>query len=414
MAGKVFSGDKLLDRFNELLTTAHSVDIATAWATPGRHLQALRAAVKSRRVKVRAIVGISGNATHPDALWDLREIATDDLRIVPKGDRLFHPKLYLFKLRVGGIEEQRAWIGSANFTRAGFGGHSAANEEVVLELDPGERASALADWFQERWDRCPVAPLILEEIRRYQEDWNRNPPNRQVRRMTSGAVTHRRDLLDDAHRPLTLEGYHRALKECEEKLRDEGWGWGVLDPQGQSYMRVIDARRKLLLGATSWSKLDADRKLKLMGSRRKGIEWWGLMGRVRSSHIGAVLGHQEQILATLEWVEKARDHEFPDIAVDAMGELMDIDYVGPGTATLMLALARPDRLLSLNGASEKGLGALASMKYSTLRKPEKYGNLLRWLYRQPWYADGPPPNGNLEQIWRFRAALVDSFVYERT
>ena len=65
MTGNVLSGDNLLYRFKELLETSRSVDIATAWATPGRHLQALRDAVERGDVKVRAIVGISGNATHP-------------------------------------------------------------------------------------------------------------------------------------------------------------------------------------------------------------------------------------------------------------------------------------------------------------------------------------------------------------
>ena len=415
MAGKVFSGDKLLDRFNELLTTAHSVDIATAWATPGRHLQALRAAVKSRRVKVRAIVGISGNATHPDALKALSAITASDLRIVPKGDRLFHPKLYLFELRAGGMVEQRAWIGSANFTRAGFGGYSAANEEVVLEVGPGERADALTDWFRERWDRCPVAPSVLQEIRRYEEDWNRNPPNRQVRRMTSGAVTRRRDLLDDAHRPLTLEGFRRALKECEEKLRVEGWGWGVLDPQGRSYMRAIHERRKLLMGTTSWSQLDADSEKQLKGShRRKDLKWWGLMGHMGRGNWPAVCRNERRIRGILDAVRQAPGDEFPDIAVDAMRELKDIDNVGHGTATLVLALARPDRLLSLNRASQNGLGALASKSPSTLGNPENYRELLAWLYEQPWYVDGPPPDGDLGVVWRFRAALVDSFVCEPT
>lgn len=181
-----------------------------------------------------------------------------------------------------------------------------------------------------------------------------------------------------------------------------------------SSRRAIRERRKLLLDVARWSELDADRKHRLMGSRRKDLDWWGLMGRVRPSHIGAVLGHQEQIRATLERVEEARDHEFPDIGVDAMRELTDIDHVGHGTATLMLALARPDRLLSLNGASKDGLGALASKSPSTLGKPENYRDLLAWLYEQPWYVDGRPPGGDLARIWEFRAALVDPFVYEPT
>lgn len=170
MRGKVLCSDNLHARFTALLSKAYSVDIATAWATPGEHLRALDAAA-NRGVKIRAIVGISGNATHPDALKELSRITAGDLRIVPKGDRLFHPKLYLFERHGGGIVKRQAWIGSANFTRAGFGGHSNANEEIVLEVGPGERADTLADWFQERWDRCRMDSRVSEVIRRYTEDY---------------------------------------------------------------------------------------------------------------------------------------------------------------------------------------------------------------------------------------------------
>ena len=150
-----------------------------------------------------------------------------------------------------------------------------------------------------------------------------------------------------------------------------------------------------------------------MGLYRANLDWWGLMGRVRGSHVQVVLDHETKIRASLQTVVKAHNTEFPEIAVDAMRELTtEIKYVGHGTATLFLTLARPDRLLSLNGASEKGFGALLRKSPSTLRAPENYRELLRWLYEQPWYADGPPANEDLEPIWRVRAALVDAFVWE--
>ena len=138
------------------------------------------------------------------------------------------------------------------------------------------------------------------------------------------------------------------------------------------------------------------------------------MGRMGRKNWPAVLRNEPRVRDSLDAVRRAPDDAFPDIAVDAMRELTEIDDVGCGTATLLLALARPDRCLSLNGASEDGFGVLASMSPSTLGKPENYGKLLRWMYRQPWYVDGPPPGGDLARIWDFRAALVDSFVYVPT
>ncbi|MCY4399792.1 MAG: phospholipase D-like domain-containing protein [Gemmatimonadetes bacterium] len=219
-----------------------------------------------------------------------------DLRIVPKGNHLFHPKLYLFERPRNGIVVRQAWIGSANFTRAGFGGHSNANEEIVLEVGPGDRADALADWFQQRWDHCRVDSRVSEVIRRYTEDWKRSPPHRHMRQITSGSVSDPRDLLDDdAHRPLSLEGYRQALSECEEHLRGEGRGWTVVDPQGRSYMRVISDRRKLLLGKQRWSELDVDSQKQLKGSyRRKDLKWWGLTGNHGSQELAGSAPEREE------------------------------------------------------------------------------------------------------------------------
>lgn len=396
-------------RFKDLLKAYTRVDIATAWATRGEHLRMLAEAAKRERrpVEVRAIVGTAGNATRPEALKELYEITNGGLRIISGGGRLFHPKLYLFDRHTNGRVGSHAWVGSANFTDAGFGGHAKANEEMIVEIGPGKTTDALAGWFRDRWNRCPTDTPVLEMIRRYTEDWKQNPPSPDSRRLVSGAVSRRSDLLDDAHRPLNLKGYRQALKECEEMLEREGRNWKILNPQGESYMRVISERQQLLLGETSWSQLDS--KSQFRGDSGS----WGLLGRMLRANGKAVLDHEAMIQPILKSVERANDSEFPDIAVSAMRELMGIDYVGYGTATLLLTLARPDRLLSLNGASEKAYGNLSGLSPSTLREPQNYRKLLQWLYAQPWYADSPPTDGDLERIWRFRAALVDAFVYEQ-
>ena len=409
--------DEIQGRFKDLLKAHTRVDIATAWATCGEHLRMLAEATKQehRRVKVRAIVGTAGNATRPDALKELCGITNGDLRIIWGGGRLFHPKLYLFRRHTNGRVGSHAWVGSANFTNAGFGGHAEANEEIIVEIGPGETTDALAAWFRERWNRCPTNPPVMEMIRRYTEDWKRNPPDPDFRKFVSGAVSCRSDLLDDAHRPLTLKEYRQALKKCEEMLQDEEKEWEILNPLGRSYMRAISERHQLLLGETRWSQRDSTSQLQLKGGAPRGdSDWWGLLGRMGRSHGMAVWDHEAEIRRILNKVVSADDTEFPDVAVAAMQELTSIDKVAHGTATLLLTLARPDRLLSLNRASQKAYGKLSGMSPSTLGEPRNYRKLLQWLYAQPWYADSPAKDGALEKIWRFRAALVDAFVYERT
>ena len=173
----IIRDDEIQGRFKDLLKAYTRVDIATAWATRGEHLRMLADATKreQRPVEVRAIVGTAGNATRPDALEELYGITKGDLRIISGGIRLFHPKLYLFGRHTNGRVGSHAWVGSANFTNAGFGGHAEANEEMTVEIDPGKTTDALGAWFQERWNRCPTDPPVREMIRRYTEDWKQNP-----------------------------------------------------------------------------------------------------------------------------------------------------------------------------------------------------------------------------------------------
>ena len=411
----IIRDDEIQGRFKDLLKAHTWVDIATAWATCGEHLRMLAEATKQehRRVKVRAIVGIEGNATRPDALKALYGITNGDLRIISGGGRLFHPKLFLFRQHTNGRVGSHAWVGSANFTNAGFGGHAEANEEIIVEIGPGATTDALVAWFRERWNRCPTDPPVMDMIHRYTEAWK--PPEPDFLKLVSGAVSRRSDLLDNAHRPLTLEEYRQALKKCEEMLQDEEKEWEVLNPEVGSYMKAISERHQLLLGEARWSQLDSKSLSQLKGGAPRGDSaWWGLLGRMARAHGKVVSDHEDKIRRILKKVVSADDTEFPDVAVAAMQELTSIDKVAHGTATLLLTLARPDRLLSLNSASQKAYGKLSGMSPSTLGKPQNYRKLLQWLYAQPWYAHSPRTDGDLEKIWRFRAALVDAFVYEPT
>ena len=130
---------------------------------------------------------------------------------------------------------------------------------------------------------------------------------------------------------------------------------------------------------------------------------------------------REQIYRYVEQVRDAADNEIARVAHGAVQEIVSdkkgpLKGFGPGAATRLLALARPDFLVSVNGASAAGLGKLISGKP---RKPEwlakRYDKLLKWVYDQPWFkAKKPESCLELERkIWNSRAALLDAFVYER-
>lgn len=406
--------DELLARFGCLLKTCTHVDIATAWATLGEHARILADAKKEmgRGLRVRAIVGTSGNATHPDALKELYKITDGDLKIIAGSGHLFHPKLYLFQCQANGPSTSRAWVGSANFTNKGFGGQANANEEIIVETCQGDQTKELAEWFRKRWSPGPKDRPVEDMVREYEEDWKRNPPHQKVRQLVSGPASQRRELLGDLYRPLSFCSYLQALKECEEMLGDEEWR--IFGLQSRSYMNAISHRSKLLFGETEWKDLDPRSKRQLKGGEHNSdLNWWGLLGRIRGRTWPAMCDHENEIRCHLKRVAKANDKKFPEIAVMVMQDLIKIRYISIATATLLLTLARPDRLVSLNAGSENGLSALLGNSDSTLDGPEDYGKLLRWLYDEDWYKDSKPTNEDHLGIWQCRAALVDAFVYER-
>ena len=162
---------ELQGRFQKCLKFANKIDIATAWATPGRALDALEDARKKQKIQLRAIVGISGNATDPEALERLNEIG--QLRLVDNNGPLFHPKVCIF---LGPGKKAVAWIGSANFTRAGFEN----NEEAVFETGD---VGSIVDWFEKRWDQCEE--LKSTDIDNYRKRREENPPSKDMERVVN-------------------------------------------------------------------------------------------------------------------------------------------------------------------------------------------------------------------------------------
>ena len=83
--------ENIQKHFKKNLEWATEIDLATAWATIHDGLQALQNRTSS--LTVRAVVGLWGNSTDPDALRRLANIG--ELRLVNKNG--FHPKVYVFR-----------------------------------------------------------------------------------------------------------------------------------------------------------------------------------------------------------------------------------------------------------------------------------------------------------------------------
>ena len=247
-------------RFETNLAQSSRVEIATAWATEGSALDLLCKAADVRGVEVRAIVGTYGNATHPEALERLRKIGT--LRLAKDIGLMFHPKVYIFH----GSAESCAWIGSANFTGAGF----ARNEEVVHETDD---VAGAAQWFARRWRAC--GRLAPDAIDKYRERRRSQGVSRGLTGMVERAnhgKKKRLGLLRDAD---GWKGYVAALEACDESWLDEGYGWSVLG-KTHSYVHTIAkagsvARSERWIGLSAQSAQREEMLLGLRDDREGGL-----------------------------------------------------------------------------------------------------------------------------------------------
>lgn len=397
-------------RFEENLRSAGRVYIASAWATQSWALNRLCEVANDTKLQIRSIIGTYGSATDPDALGRLNNIG--ELRLVNNQRFLFHPKVYIFI----GNEQSCAWIGSANFTSGGF----ESNEEVVYEtsyIDP------VIEWFSRRWAECVELPE--NAIEDYCARRQREGVDKQLRKVVlrESAITNT-PLADDAN----WARYYLAMKDHDAHCRYlPNVNWDILG-NVRSYVHTIAIGQELMQ-RDSWIDLDDEQSRILRGlNSADGI--WGLLGEIRfltgdaralivPDRIPNAGNIRETVRILVNQVIEADDKNIAIVAQNTIQEIMKLKGFGPAIATRLVALARPDRLVSVNAKSSKGLQKIAKMKGdfqdATERAnflAENYAELLAKIYEYPWVNEAQPDNSDEWRIWRCRVALLDAFVYE--
>ena len=378
--------DEILPRFLEHLSWATEIDLATAWATSHQGLRALQRQRPSP--EVRAVVGLWGNQTDPFALRMLANIG--HLHGADAGRR-FHPKVFIF--RAGGSSV--AWVGSANFTSGGFG----MNEEALFETSDTE---SVQDWFDDLWEHTD--PLDHDAIDAYAESRKNNPPPPAPR----PPAAHDLDPLQLLEGVGDWQSYVAALEQCD------GWwsnrhSWSVLGEQ-DSWRETMEVLHDVIRHP-DWGEVDEYDRLRLLGLTHG--DGWAQLGRMRQIALNTVFGANRETIQNIVFgVVTANDDAFPERAFESYQALRLIDGVGPGIATRLLTLARPDRFVSVNNASRAGLAGFFGLAPTTLGNPPNYARLLAAVYSQDWYRNPVPRNARERAISRIRAALLDSFVYD--
>ncbi len=396
----------LLQRFIKLLAEATKVDIAVAWATPCDALEALAEAA-SKGATIRIAVGVSRTATDPKALRRLQGFA--DLRIAPSlpPPEIFHPKYFSFHGPRGTI----CWIGSANLTRGGFG----VNYELVYEFNDNDSTGEGRRWFESLWEELDPDPgPAIDEYERGYRRLQRGP-----RPAPQGGIPDREPLAEQS----TWDDFVAQLRVLDdywyEHSDDERWAtkWDVLG-KTHSWLHTIATGREVVR-LPDWRNL-TKRECYILRGEGEGEGEWGLLGGLRGEFrrvfnpermpgVGPV---RTQLHGCVNRVLNADDDQIAEVAWDMMQEIWGFRGFGAAVATRLLTLARPDRLVSVNGRSARRLGMLAGLPRNPHGLAIRYVELLTWVYDQPWF-NAPQPDDPFEQtIWNSRAALLDAFVYE--
>jgi hypothetical protein len=393
----------LRDAFSDALSRAKEAYIAVAWARPGWPLEA----VAKYQGDLHCVVGVSFGMTHPDALAALQR--QGNLWVMKDStDRIFHPKLYIFKMPRG-VE---IFVGSANLTKGGF----FANSEAVVRLRTS--AAEAGPWYK-IWDQwCAAAskvngPWIDAYRRRY-----KGPKGGFAKLAQSEDLERisKRFEPTDLDIPELLNAEWPKYERYIRQAASQRWEDDALeDPRG-SYLETLRlagpiARRPLPQPGTLEFR-------RLMGTTKaKGQITCAYFGNMSAGGQGVhEMGHnsplRKQINSIMPRVVKARNQpELLESAERLYTAVTSTKGVKCGVATRLLTLARPDRFFSVNTASTAMLSEVLEVPAGSLKHWDGYSAQLRQLWASPWCTSSRPKARLSGLIWDARVALLDVACY---
>ena len=398
----LIKGNKLAQEFRARLGQARCADVAVAWVGPCDAVDALAEAVADGTTRVRIVVGLSGNATNPTTLQRLHELA--ELRTA--GDSpLFHPKYYCFRGPQGDI----CWVGSANLTRGGF----SRNVELVHEFDDND-GEALA-WFEALWHQLDANPqqAIDDYIAAY------IPPERTYRPPYQGEEPELVPLKDQA----TWDEFVAGLRTRDNYCHFQDPGYDILG-ETHSYLHTIAIGHEVVQ-LQDWTNL-GQRECDILRGWNTSEGGWGLLGSFGAAgralhvftHDAGDVGPTREQLRNLVTADLGPPDNIAENAQAVLNAITPsearggVGGFGPTTTSRLLTLAHPDRLVCVNKESAEGLGVLAGLpQQEPSALAGNYVELLHWVYRQPWFNAPEPDDPQEREIWNYRAALLDAFVY---
>ena len=389
----------LLDAMKTELARAKQVDIAVAWAKGCDALNFICHFGLKNPGKLRAIIGLDLYGSEPAALRNLHDAGK--LRLFRSSGPVYHPKFYLFNQ--GG--KTAVWVGSSNLSRGAF----TTNTELMhVYQDDGSAKK----WFENLWGTLKEA--TGKEIDEYEKAKPEKKYSPSPKPKTFPLRNRHPITLISKGKIKTWGDYLKALKTAEPFWERATNSTGTVFGEDFGWSREIDEIGSLFQ-RQSWKDLSKVEGGMLLGTT-KTFGWLGAMkgaglaNKVFKSSDQPSVKERKKIYQILRNVIQSSDSGFAKTAGKALADVCKIDGFSEGVASRLITLARPDRAVSVNGASRNGLAVLSKSPKNQLGK--NYEKLLNWVASQPWH-NSPQPKDPFEHwVWKKRAALLDVFAYD--
>ncbi len=380
------------DTFNalqEVCDWATSIDLAYAWITSSKGKAKHWGALPLEKVR-RAVIGCHFAQTEPHALralWNLRTVDNEVLRVGPGAGGVYHPKLLI------GTKGQaaRAVVGSSNLTRGGFG----LNTELNVLLGGATSDAPIGDlleFMDHEWEHRSRVMLSAAWFAQYEKEYWARPKPPGLPRSEDSEVTH------PAQLDVGWADYCALIESQEARVRVAGEG---------SYLQEAEDCARAFGASRGFASMPVeDRKL---------VAGWGdSTGYFGSSGPAGTFMHLTEhkprtIAPHIDRIPPEGAVSL-DLAARYLSDVMEVPGVGLSSATRLLAAKRPDLFLAVNGGNLEQIKRVFGYKPAT--RP-RYLQLIQWLWERPWFVAPEPEDQKQAKMWQARTALVDAVFYSQ-
>jgi len=387
-----------LAALGELFAWADELWLAYAWATSNAGQAKHWAALPLSKVK-RAIIGTQFAQTEPAALRTFIDCGDGILKVVEDTGGVFHPKVVV-GFRRGTV---RALVGSSNFTSGGFGGNTELN---VLMEGPATDATVgeVVGFLNDQWTHPRAFQPDEDWLLRYERAYETRPRPKPVPRGIKARMLVRS--VDDLD--IEWKDFYSLIEQQERRTLSNGYEIHVFDHPDASYLQEIETCHESFRRHPTFAQMPlADRKYVAGFGGTSG--YFGSM-RGAGNYKNMIIERPSEIGSLLDAVRE--DGVPTDVELTTyLAGATALHGVSFATATRLLIAKRPDRFVSVNGASR---GRIKEVFGSVPATPERYLQLLKRIWAMPWFDSTEPDAAHERRVWRARVAILDAVMYDAT